>query len=273
MNNAISIDLEDWFCTFNMSQVIRLEDWDKCELRAGASTRRILDLLARHKTQATFFVLGWIAERLPDLVREIEQRGHEIGVHGYSHQLLTRITPAEFEEDLRKALDTLRRCGVRQEVIGFRAPSFTITAATQWALPILEKLNLRYDSSVFPVGFHPDYGMPDAPLAPYKITERLHEFPLSCVDLLGRRFPCSGGGYFRMFPYAYTRFCIRKCNALGRPVVFYIHPWEVDPGQPRMPLPWSKRFRHYHNLHKVEKRLDALLGDFQFTTLRSVLGL
>ena len=273
MQNAISVDLEDWFCTHNISHVIRREDWDKCELRAGPSTRRILGLLERHATRATFFVLGWIAERLPELVREIERRGHEIGVHGYSHRLLTRITPAEFEEDLRKALDTLKKCGVQQEIIGFRAPSFTITAATKWALPVLERHGIQYDSSVFPVGFHPDYGIGDAPLAPYKITEGLYEFPLSCVEFLGGRFPCCGGGYFRIFPYFYTRRCIRKCNALGRPVVFYIHPWELDPGQPRVPLPWSKRFRHYYNLGKVEGRLDALLGDFQFTTLRDVLGL
>ena len=273
MKNAISVDVEDWFCTHNMSQAIRREDWNQCELRAGKSSRRVLALLDRHGTQATFFVLGWIAERLPELVRDIERRGHEIAAHGYSHQLLTQISPEEFEEDLKKALDALKKCGVQQDIIGFRAPSFTMVEGTKWALPILERYGIKYDSSVFPVGFHPDYGIGDAPLAPYKITDGLYEFPLSCVELLGRRFPCSGGGYFRIFPYAYTKYCIGKCNALGRPVVFYVHPWELDAEQPRVKLPWLKSFRHYHNLKKVEARLDRLLGDFQFTTVRNVLGL
>jgi len=158
-------------------------------------------------------------------------------------------------------------------VIGYRAPSFTIVDKTRWALEILEQHGILYDSSVFPIGFHPDYGMPDSPLAPYKITENLYEFPLSCVDILGRRLPCSGGGYFRLFPYRFTRYCIRKCNRQGRPVAFYIHPWELDPGQPRLDLPMSKKFRQYNNLRKTEKRLDALLRDFEFTTLREVLSL
>lgn len=274
MKNAMSIDLEDWFCVHNLSHVIRQKDWDKCELRVVESTRRILDLFDKHKTRATFFVLGWVAKRLPEMVRDIERRGHDIAVHGHRHLLLTEITPKEFEEDLVKALETLEDCGVRQKVRGFRAPSFTVVEKTkQWAFRILEKYDFRYDSSIFPVGFHPDYGLPETPLGPHKITERLAEFPLSCLDVRGRRLPFSGGGYFRMFPYAYTKFCLRKCNAEGRPAVFYLHPWELDAGQPRINLPLTKRFRHYHNLHKTERRLDALLGDFQFTTIKEVLGL
>jgi polysaccharide deacetylase family protein (PEP-CTERM system associated) len=274
MINALSFDLEDWFCVHNLSRVVKREDWNACELRVEESTGRILDLLNRHKTRATFFVLGWVAERLPELIREIEDRGHEIASHGYNHLLLTEITPREFEEDTERALEALARCGVRQKVIGFRAPSFTVVEKTKgWALPVLEKYGFEYDSSVFPVGFHPDYGIPDAPLHPYKITERLYEFPMSCLDFLGKKLPFSGGGYFRLFPYAYTRYCMKRFNASGRPAVFYLHPWELDSGQPRVKLPLTKEIRHYHNLAKTERRLGRLLGEFQFTTIKEVLGL
>lgn len=274
VKNAMSIDLEDWFCVHNLSGVIKREDWDKCELRVHESSRRILSLLEKHQTRATFFVLGWVAERLPDLILEIEEKGHEIAVHGYNHLLLTEITPGEFEEDLVNALATLKRCGVKQTPLGFRAPSFTVVEGTrEWALGTLEKHGFKYDSSVFPIGFHPDYGVADAPLAPYKITGKLYEFPMSCLEVLGKRLPFSGGGYFRLLPYSYTKLCMKRCNAQGRSAIFYLHPWELDPGQPRLKLPLSKAFRHYRNLDQTEKRLDALLGDFQFTTVREVLGL
>jgi polysaccharide deacetylase family protein (PEP-CTERM system associated) len=273
ITNAMSIDLEDWFCVHNLSQVIRREDWDRCELRVAESTKRILDLFERHGTRATFFVLGWIAERVPELVREIEEKGHEIAVHGYNHLLLTQITPAEFDEDLARALEALRSCGVKQTPLGFRAPSFTVVDKTQeWALATLAKYNFRYDSSVFPVGFHPDYGVPDAPLVPYRITEHLLEFPMSCLEVLGQRLPFAGGGYFRLFPYSYTKLCMKRCNGEGRAAVFYLHPWELDPGQPRLRLPPSRALRHYRNLEKTEQRLDKLLSDFRFTTIREVLG-
>ena len=274
VTNAISIDLEDWFCVNNLSGVIGRDAWDSCELRVRESTEKILRLFERHHTRATFFTLGWVADRAPELIREIERAGHEIAVHGYDHLLLTRITPEEFEADLVRALEAIDRCGVSTRPVGFRAPSFTVVEKTMpWAFEILERHGFLYDSSVFPVGFHPDYGVPEAPLAPYRVTERLHEFPMSCVELFGRRLPFSGGGYFRLFPYAYTKFCMRRCNAEGRPAVFYLHPWEVDAGQPRIKLSRSKAFRHYNNLGRTEGRLDALLTDFNFTTIREVLGL
>ena len=247
--------------------------WDECELRVEASAGRILDLLDRHGAKATFFVLGWVADRLPGLVREIERRGHEIASHGYGHDMLTRLTPAQFEADLVRGLEALRHAGVTHEVIGYRAPSFTIVETTKWALPILERHGIRYDSSIMPVGFHPDYGIPEAPLTPFKITEGLHEFPLSCVEIFGRRVPCSGGAYFRLFPYAYTQRAIRRCHAEGRPVVFYVHPWEIDAGQPRVDLPLGKRIRHYYGLGGTERKLDRLLTDFRFSTIRDVLEL
>jgi len=275
MKNAISVDLEDWFCVHNLQGVIRREDWDSCELRVDESTRRLIALFDKHQIKATFFVLGWVAERLPELIKELEDRGHEIAIHGYNHLLLTEITPREFDEDLERALEVIARCGIRSQPLGFRAPSFTMVKSTkEWALPLLEKYQFKYDSSVFPIGFHPDYGMVEAPLIPYKITPDLHEFPMSCLEIMGRRFPFSGGGYFRLFPYAYTKFCMRKVNDQGRPAVFYLHPWELDPGQPRIKnLSFSKRFRHYRNIDQTEKRLDQLLQDFKFTTVREVLGL
>lgn len=275
MKNAISIDLEDWFCVHNLSGVIKLRDWDNCELRVRESTERLLTLFDEHQTRATFFVLGWVAERLPDLIREVEAQGHEIAVHGYNHLLLTEISPQEFEEDLAKALQAIEDCGVKLRPIGFRAPSFTVVEKTKpWALPILEKYQFKYDSSVFPFGFHPDYGIPNSPLVPYKITDGLYEFPMSCVEMFGRRFPFGGGGYFRLFPYAYTRYCVKKVNEGGRPTVFYLHPWELDPGQPRIKdLSLSQKIRHYRNLDQTEKRFAKLLKDFEFTTIREVLGL
>lgn len=273
LKNALSIDVEDWFCVSNLDHVIDRADWDACELRVEASVARVLDLLDRHNTRATFFVLGWIADRVPGLVREIERRGHEIASHGYSHRMLTRLSPAEFEADLDRGLAALRKSGIRQEIVGFRAPSFTIVEGTKWALPILERLGFKYDSSMVPVDFHPDYGVPNGPLRPFHVTDGLMEFPLSCVELFGRRVPCCGGAYFRLLPYAFTRYGIRRCHADGRGIVFYFHPWEIDPGQPRMKLPLSKKIRAYYGLRRTEKKLERLLTDFQFTTIREVLGL
>ena len=275
IKNAISIDLEDWFCVHNLSRAIRRDDWDSCELRVHDSTRRLIELFDRHNTKATFFVLGWVAERIPELVKELDDLGHEIAVHGYDHLLLTEISPEQFDADLARGLKAIEQCGVKSRPLGFRAPSFTMVNKTKgWALPILEKHQFKYDSSVFPVGFHPDYGMVEAPLTPYKITPELLEFPMSCLEIFGRRFPFSGGGYFRLFPYAYTKYCMQKVNAQGRPAVFYLHPWELDPGQPKVKnLSFSQRFRHYRNIDQTEKRLEKLLNDFQFTTIREVLGL
>jgi polysaccharide deacetylase family protein (PEP-CTERM system associated) len=268
----MSVDVEDWFCVYNLSRLISYADWDKCESRVERNTRRLLDLFRGHRVEATFFVLGWVAERFPDLVREIERAGHEIASHGYSHRLLTFMSPDEFRADLQRSLDVLART-VRQPVIGFRAPSFSLTPRTLWAAPILRECGIRYDSSVFPVGFHPEYGMVDADLRPHQLIEGVLELPMGVTEVFGSRVPCSGGGYFRLYPYALTRRLMRACNAQGRSVMFYLHPWEVDPGQPRVGgMPWSLRFRHYNNLDKTEARLNRLLADFPFTSARNVIG-
>jgi polysaccharide deacetylase family protein (PEP-CTERM system associated) len=273
IRNVMSVDVEDWFCVYNLSSVFPYGSWDRCESRVEQSMTRLLDLFDRHRVEATCFVLGWIAERHPDLVLEIERRGHEVATHGYSHRLLTHMTEDEFRRDLATSLEVLAR-HVAQPVLGFRAPSFSVTRRTPWAAQVLRDNGLRYDSSVFPSGMNPDYGIPDAPLEPYALAEGLIEIPLSCATVAGRRIPCSGGGYFRQYPYTLTRTLMRNCNSKGRPVIFYIHPWEIDPGQPRVSdLPLSRRIRHYRNLEKTEERLDRLMQDFRFTSIRRAVPL
>ena len=271
MMNVMSIDLEDWFCVYNLSRLIPYTDWDRCESRVERNTLRLLELFRKHRVEATFFVLGWVADRFPDLVKEIERGGHEVA-HGYSHRLLTFMSPEEFRADLLRSLEVLAKTA-SQEVRGFRAPSFSLTPKTLWAVDILKESGIRYDSSVFPVGFHPEYGMVSADPRPHELADGLTELPMGVAEVLGRRIPCGGGGYFRLFPYPLTRRLMRRCNAQGRPVIFYLHPWEVDPGQPRVQgMSWSTRFRHYNNLERTEERLERLLGDFSFTSARSLLA-
>jgi polysaccharide deacetylase family protein (PEP-CTERM system associated) len=268
VKNVMSVDLEDWFCVYNLSGQIPYADWDRCESRVEQSTLRLLDLFRRHQVEVTFFVLGWVADRFPDLVRELERQGHEIATHGYSHRLLTFMQPEEFRADLHRSLEVLAKA-TSQPIRGFRAPSFSITRKTLWAADILRASGMEYDSSVFPVRFHPEYGIPDAELGPYLLSEGLTELPMSVAEVLGRRIPCCGGGYFRLYPYAVTRSLMRTCNRQGRPVMFYLHPWEIDPEQPRvLGLSWSKRFRHYNNLDKTQERMERLLQDFSFTAAR-----
>jgi len=265
--NGLSFDIEDWFCANNLG--IPYERWDEKELRVETNTLRLLDILDAHAAKGTFFVLGWIAERVPDMVREIERRGHEVATHGYGHVLLTRMTPEDFERDLQHALEVTQPL-LQQPILGFRAPSFTVTGATLWAYDILQRHGLRYDSSVFPVGFHPDYGIADAPLEIHR-RNGMMEVPLSCVEFGSKRIPSSGGGYFRILPYRASRWLMRVCNAQGRPVIFYLHPWELDPGQPRSPMSASKRLRHYINLTRTEQRLHRLLSDFPFVPIKELL--
>lgn len=272
MKNALSIDVEDWFCVNNLKHSISRNDWGKCELRVEKSTVQLLRLLERYKAKATFFVLGWIVDRIPDLVREIENLGHEVASHGYHHEVLYEMTPESFDADLKRSLDAISSV-THQDVIGYRAPSFSLTQRTMWAVDIMVKNGIRYDSSIFPIGFHPDYGLADAKLEIHNISESLIEVPMSCVELFRWRIPCSGGGYFRVLPYSLSSLLIRTCNSQGRRVVFYLHPWEVDPGQPKVKLPLMKSFRHYSNLDKTLRRFERLLNDFEFTTIKEVVGL
>ena len=255
MVNAFTIDLEDWFCSANMHPLVMQKDWDSCELRVAESTGTLLDLLKSNGVRCTVFVLGWIAERLPLLIKKIEEDGHEIGTHGYSHTPVTNLTMPTFRDDLQHALEVTQRL-VTQPIIGFRAPSFTIMERTRWALDIIKESGLLYDSSVYPFGLHPDYGMPDSPLIPYRHETSIIEVPLTCAD-----------------PYHLFRRFLYSCNRNGRPIVFYIHPWEVDPTQGRQPLPVFQRFRHYVNLDRTLEKLKKLLADFEFTSVRGLLRL
>lgn len=270
MNNLLSIDLEDWFCVSNFDDVLGREVWDACELRVVDSTRRLLELFDRRGVRATFFVLGWVAERAPELIREVAAAGHELGCHGYHHHRLGDLDPARLDADLARVMPLLRELA-GAEIEGYRAPSFSLTEQTLWAVPVLARHGLRWDSSVFPFGAHPEYGIADAPLDPYWLREPgagtdagLLEVPMSVVELGGRRLPCTGGGYFRLYPYELSAALIRRCNRAGRPAIFYAHPWEFDPEQPRMPLSPVKRFRHYNNLGKTLARLDRLLSEFEW---------
>jgi polysaccharide deacetylase family protein (PEP-CTERM system associated) len=264
----MSIDLEDWFCVYNFEGVIPRDQWASLDSRVERNTTALLDLFDRYRVKATFFVLGWVAERHPDLIREVERRGHELATHGYSHRLITKMTQTEFEQDLARSLETLARIS-SQRILGFRAPSFSVTEKTLWSHLIMARFGLVYDSSVYPIGMHPDYGIATAPLEPYRTDSGVLEIPMSCVEIAGKRIPCSGGGYFRLFPYPVTRKLLSMCNKQGRPVVFYLHPWEIDPQQPRVPVSRMKAFRHYNNLHRTLDRMDQLLSDFRFDTMRA----
>lgn len=270
--NALTIDVEEYFQVHGFQTVVDRSTWDHYPSRVVANTRRILRLLADYDVHATFFILGWIADRYPDLVMEIATGGHEIATHGYWHELIYRQTPDEFAIDLRQSLDALERAinGLHQPA-GYRAPAFSITKHSLWALDILRDHNIIYDSSIFPLVAHDRYGIGNASRFANKTYGDLWEFPVSTVRLGKQNWPVAGGGYFRLFPLWITRQAIRHLNAQGHPAVIYLHPWEFDPDQPRIrDIPLLTRFRHYVNIGKTESRLRALLNDFEFAPMREV---
>jgi polysaccharide deacetylase family protein (PEP-CTERM system associated) len=225
----------------------------------------ILDILARHGVQATFFVVGWIAEKYPALVQTINRHGHEIGCHSYLHRKIYDLTPEEFREDTRRAKNILEDI-TGKSVSGYRAPSYSITKKSLWALDILEELGFEYDSSIFPI-YHDNYGIPDAPRFEYKLpNNNMTEYPISTSLFMGRKIPVAGGGYFRLFPYWFTKMCLKTINIReNRPFIFYLHPWEIDSNQPRMKrAKLLSKFRHYNNLNKTAERFTRLLEDFSF---------
>jgi polysaccharide deacetylase family protein (PEP-CTERM system associated) len=268
---AMSIDVEDWFQVENLKPVVARETWDSRESRVVRNTSRILDLLEEHRGRATFFVLGWVAERQPELIRRIAAGGHEIASHGYGHDLIYTLSPAEFRADVERGKKLLEDV-TGQRVIGYRAPSFSIT---DWAVSILQELGFEYDSSVFPTVAHDRYGRlrgVDSGQPILELRRGFYEVCISCLPFGKRGLPWGGGGYFRMLPYAAWRAGVSHILGSGAPYVFYIHPWEIDPGQPRMRgLSAVSRFRHYLNLARCEDRFAALLGDFSWTTVRSLL--
>ena len=322
MLNALTIDIEDYFQVHAFSNVIKYEDWDKFECRIERNTDKVLQILKdlpptvalnhRASQHATFFVLGWIAERYADLIRRIQKEGHEIACHGYAHQLIYNQSRDEFRQDIRKAKAILEDI-TGSEVIGYRGPSYSITRKSQWAFETLMEEGFKYDSSIFPIR-HDFYGMPEAPRFPFivslngknsyefsmlndelstsqtlkLITQSFQfnipqsvisdprfivEFPISTMKLFGQNLPISGGGYFRLFPYPVIRKGLKSINEKEeKPFIFYMHPWEIDPEQPRITgLSSRSKFRHYINLDKTESKFRRLLKDFQFSTVRGAL--
>jgi polysaccharide deacetylase family protein (PEP-CTERM system associated) len=325
MLNTLTIDVEDYFQVHAFSHIIRYEDWGKFESRVEVNTRRILDILvdpsslqtpnspragdpygpeAEHRTpvRATFFCLGWIAERYPLLIKEIQAQGHEIACHGYAHRLIYHYSKEEFKEDIHKAKGILEDI-IGQEVLGYRAPSYSITNNSKWALEMLAEEGFKYDSSIFPIQ-HDFYGIFDAPRFPFVVSlngngcpefnpplstpnselrmlnsdppkpQSIIEFPLSTVRVGKFNLPISGGGYFRLFPYFMIKKGLDRINQIeGQPFIFYLHPWELDPDQPRIQeVGLRSRFRHYINLNKTESRFKKLLRDFTFLPLKDLLS-
>ncbi len=266
MKNAMSIDVEDYFQVSAFAPHIRREDWDTLPCRVERNVDVILGLLDEADAKATFFTLGWIAERYPQLVRRIVDNGHELASHGYGHQRASDLTPAEFRADIVRAKRILEDLG-GVAVRGYRAPSFSINQANWWAVEELENAGYVYSSSIYPVR-HDHYGMPDAPRFPHRPNGAggILELPPTTLPLLGRNLPAAGGGWFRLLPYAMSRWMLRRVNRQDRaPCMFYFHPWEIDPGQPRQSgLSARTRFRHYVNLQRMPDRLSRLLNDFEW---------
>ena len=275
MQNAFSVDVEDYFQVGAFAKTISPKDWDTWTPLVVNNTKRMLDLLnaAPQPVKATFFVLGWVAERFPELVPEIVRQGHEIASHGYGHQFVYTLTKNEFRDDVRTTRKLLQdQSG--QSIIGYRAPSFSIVKRTPWAHRILVEEGYTYDSSVFPI-VHDLHSNPDAAQEIHTIqTEAgpIIEFPPAVITRFGLNIPAGGGGYFRFFPYFVTARWLREINRLGKPFVFYIHPWEIAPDQPRIRnAPLKSRFRHYLNLKRTAKRLKKLFQDFSFTTVQEII--
>ena len=270
--NGLSIDVEDYFQVSAFEKNIRFEDWQKHESRVFGNTVRILEILQHHGTRATFFVLGWVAERLPKVVREIHEAGHEVACHSYNHKLVYDLSRDSFREDVRRTKGILEDI-IGQPVTGYRAPSYSICGETLWALDILIEEGIEYDSSIFPI-YHDRYGIPDFPRHPHRIWRNgssLVEFPPSTLRLGGVNIPIAGGGYFRLFPYPFIRWGIQRLNVAEKcPAIIYLHPWELDYNQPRLNGSALSKFRHYLNLTRMEKTLKRLISDFSFVPMRTL---
>ena len=271
VKNVISVDVEDYFHAESFADVVQRSDWESYDSRVEDNTKRLLDLFAELKVEATFFVLGWVAERCPGLVQEIFAQGHELACHSYWHRLIYKLDPKEFREDTYRAKETIEQAaGTR--IYGYRAPTYSIVSSSLWAIDILADLGFTYDSSIFPI-HHERYGIPDAPRFPFRITTHsgaVLEYPIATFRLWGElNFPFGGGGYLRLLPWWYTRLGLHRAKSEGLPVIAYIHPWEIDPKQPRLNGRLTSRLRHYTNLKKTYTRLAQMLGAGDFTSFRN----
>lgn len=264
ITNALTIDVEDYFQVSALAPYIPRAHWDSRPCRVERNVERILAMLDEHRTKATFFTLGWIAERYPQLVRTIVEGGHELASHGYGHERASDLSEAAFFADVdssRKLLEDVSG----QRVVGYRAPSFSIGKGNLWAFDCLARAGYRYSSSIYPIR-HDHYGMPDAPRFAHQVSDGLLEIPVTTACFFARNWPASGGGYFRLMPYALSRWLLERVNRHDRqPAIFYFHPWEIDADQPRIPgVSLKTRFRHYVNLHRTEARIKLLLQDFKW---------
>jgi polysaccharide deacetylase family protein (PEP-CTERM system associated) len=271
--NALTIDIEDYYMVSAFVDVVKFEDWHRYESHIEKNTYRILDLLDEHRVKATFFVLGWVAEHYPEIVRDIYSSGHEVACHGYNHRLIYDLTPEEFREDIRRAKDILEDI-TGMPIMGYRAASYSVVKKTLWALDILIEEGFLYDSSIFPI-HHDRYGFPEAERFPHIIKRRngtLYEFPLSTYRIFRQNIPVAGGGYFRLLPLWITKTAIKRINEHEKkPVIFYLHPWEIDTYQPRLNGRWLSQIRHYINLKSTMPKLKTLLSEFRFKPLSEFL--
>ena len=287
IKNVLTIDVEDYFHVAALAKSISVSEWDNIASRVEKNTHSLLAQFAKYNVKATFFILGWIAERYPGLVKEIETCGHEIASHGYSHQLIYSQSPEVFKKETFESKKLLEDI-IGKPIKGYRAASYSITNRSLWALDILAEAGFTYDSSIFPIR-HDNYGIPGSPTEPHILKtpngEQLIEYPLSTYKLIGQTVPVAGGGYFRLYPYWLSKYFYKNLNRTSKSFVFYLHPWEIDPEQagrecpgragkdwrfaeqPRIKASWFSEFRHYNNLDKCEKRLNKLLNDFDFITM------
>jgi polysaccharide deacetylase family protein (PEP-CTERM system associated) len=270
--NAFSIDVEDYFQVAAFDSVIERSSWDNLPLRVENNVNQFLDLLSEHNVKATFFTLGWVAERLPEMTKRIHREGHEMASHGYGHQKVDTLTPSEFRDDIVRAKGILEDlCG--EAIKGYRAPSFSIGETNLWAHDTLAETGHLYSSSVYPVKTD-HYGMPNAPRFPWITNSGLVEVPPSSIQFAGRNYPASGGGYFRLLPLSVSRWGFRKINSENQPAIFYCHPWEIDPDQPRIAQASLKsKFRHYVNLDRNLSKIDQLLQRGQWDRMDRVFKL
>lgn len=270
--NAMTVDVEDFFHVSAFDKIIKPADWESFNPRVDNNTRRLLDIFARHGVKSTFFVLGWVAERYPQLIKEIHAQGHEIASHGYAHRRASEQGREEFKQDVVRSKQHLEDL-LGEAVIGYRAPSFSIGYSNEWAFEVLVELGFVYSSSTYPVK-HDLYGTPDWPRFAYNRPENIIEIPIPTLKMFGRQVPIGGGGYFRLYPYGMTRHLVRKyLEKEKQPYSFYFHPWEIDAEQPRLTQASAKsRFRHYVNLQHTEAKLERLLQDFNWSTMKDVYG-
>jgi polysaccharide deacetylase family protein (PEP-CTERM system associated) len=268
--NVFSVDVEDYYHTEAMSATVLRERWNLMPSRVQGNTYRLFELLTKHNVRGTFFFLGWVAERFPDLVRDAVQLGHEVACHSYWHRPVYHLSPGEFREDTLRAKAVIEdAAGV--PVRGYRAPSFSLIEGTKWAFDILAELGFTFDSSVHPIR-HDLYSNPDAPRVPYRIGNgAILELPIATIRIGGSNFPFGGGGYFRLLPYAYMRWGLCRFNTIdAQPAIIYLHPWELDPSQPRLAAGLKTRLRQYSGLASAERKLDSLLRNFQFAPISDV---